>query len=197
MNKDMLQLKNKFTDISNMGWIKSLRNGSTGIGYTFEYYLGKKEDSFFLPDFNGIEIKTHRARSNSSFTLFNVSPDGESFFEIKRLYKLYDHKGKFCTDFKVLNNSVICSKKTCVGLNYNFSLNVLDSDQKIYLNVYNKKNVLIDSQTYWTYNLLNERLFLKHNFLAIVIADNKYVDGVEYFRYKVIRLNVLILLLKQ
>lgn len=47
MDNDILQLKNKFIEISNMGWIKSMRGGSTGIGYTFEYYLGKSEDNFF------------------------------------------------------------------------------------------------------------------------------------------------------
>lgn len=57
MYDSFLLLKNKFESIKNKGWIKSLRRGSTGVGYTFESLLGKDEDSYSLPDFNGIEIK--------------------------------------------------------------------------------------------------------------------------------------------
>ena len=31
-----------------MGWVTSLRNGPTGVGYTFECLLNKKEDTFYL-----------------------------------------------------------------------------------------------------------------------------------------------------
>ena len=37
-----------------MGLIAPLRRGSTGIGYTFETLLSKKEDSESNPDFLGM-----------------------------------------------------------------------------------------------------------------------------------------------
>ena len=46
------QLKIRFFEIKRTGWIKSMRNGPAGIGFTFEKLLGKEEDHFFLPDFN-------------------------------------------------------------------------------------------------------------------------------------------------
>ena len=69
-------LKSKFFSIRNMGWIKSMRNGPTGVGYTFESLLGKCEDSLACPDFYGIEVKTHRKNSKSNINLFNCNPIG-------------------------------------------------------------------------------------------------------------------------
>lgn len=69
----MNKLKNKFETIKKLGWIKSIRKGSTGIGATFEKLLGINENSFEIPDFDGIEIKTKRNYSNSFTSLFNYS----------------------------------------------------------------------------------------------------------------------------
>jgi len=71
MYANILELKNKFMEISHLGWICSLRCGPTGVGYTFETLLGKNEESSSFPDYNGIEIKTHRMRSHSYIGLFN------------------------------------------------------------------------------------------------------------------------------
>ena len=88
MIEEINLLKNKFYTIKNLGWVKSLRKGSTGIGYTFESLLGKKEDTLTLPDFNGIEIKSHRKNSKSYITLFNYNPIGESSYELKRIFNI-------------------------------------------------------------------------------------------------------------
>lgn len=71
MKENFNILRQKFNDIKQMGAVKALREGSTGIGYTFETLLGKKEDSESLPDFMGIEIKTKLGYSKSPITLFN------------------------------------------------------------------------------------------------------------------------------
>ena len=60
MRKDIIQLYIEFNKIRRLEWIKSLRNGPTGIGYTFETLLNKKEDCQRQPDYQGIEIKTIR-----------------------------------------------------------------------------------------------------------------------------------------
>ena len=58
MDKSIALLQQKFKEIKQKGYIKSVRRGSTGIGATFESLLGKPEESFEIPDFYGIEIKT-------------------------------------------------------------------------------------------------------------------------------------------
>ena len=47
----------KIKSINNEGWIKSLRRGDTGVGYTLETKLGIKANSKKKPDYKGIEIK--------------------------------------------------------------------------------------------------------------------------------------------
>ena len=83
--KEIEQLEKEFKRIKNMGYVKSTRNGPTGIGKTFEDLLGKKEDALGLPDYKGIEIKTKRSYSNSYTTLFNATLHGQNNYETKRL----------------------------------------------------------------------------------------------------------------
>lgn len=65
--------KQKFVQLRDMGFVKSLRRGPTGIGYTFETLMGIVENNAALPDFEGYEIKAHRSGSNSLITLFTFN----------------------------------------------------------------------------------------------------------------------------
>ena len=87
-------LLSKFIDIRNKGYIKSIRKGSTGVGATFEYCIGKKEDSLEEPDFYGVEIKVRRAYSKSKISLFNYAPLGNGTYESKRLLEKYNLEAK-------------------------------------------------------------------------------------------------------
>ena len=180
---DVILLKNKFTCIKNLGWVKSLRKGPTGVGYTFEKLLGKEEDFYPIPDFGNIEIKAHRKSSNYSITLFNATPDGENFFEIKRIYNKYGHYSSSDKKNKVLKNCAISNKLSNVGIWYKFSLFVSDFDKKVFLCGFDKNNILIDMHSFWSYEYLEERVLGKIKYLAFISADNKTVGGVEYYRY--------------
>ena len=70
LTENLEQLKQEFIRIKKLGYVKSTRNGPTGIGKTFEDLLGKKEDALGLPDYKGIEIKTKRSYSNSLYNTF-------------------------------------------------------------------------------------------------------------------------------
>ena len=65
-----MSLHKKFLTIKKQGWIKSMREGATGVGYTFETLLGKQEDYFPIPDYEGIEIKTMRYFSKMEIFYF-------------------------------------------------------------------------------------------------------------------------------
>ncbi len=54
------EFRQKFQELKNRGFVKSLRKGPTGIGYTFETLMGLDENNLALPDIDGIEIKAHR-----------------------------------------------------------------------------------------------------------------------------------------
>ena len=70
--KDMTLLLIRYLKVKNKGWIKSLRRGPTGIGYTFETLIGKQEENLPIADFRGIEIKVKRRYSKGNITLFDT-----------------------------------------------------------------------------------------------------------------------------
>lgn len=74
MNTHIIELKKQFLKIKNNTNHKSLRTGNTGIGYTFENLIDKKEDNLSIPDYNGIEVKTKLGYSKSPLTLFTLTP---------------------------------------------------------------------------------------------------------------------------
>ncbi len=82
--QEIKKLKKEFHTIKKMGWVKSVNEGKGSIGLTFENLLGKEKENFELPDYLGIELKTHQKYSKSYTTLFNATPDGRYLFEIKR-----------------------------------------------------------------------------------------------------------------
>lgn len=64
--------------ISGKGFIKTLRKGDTGVGYTLETMLGIAANSSKDPDFKGIEIKAKRSRisgGTNRSTLFTKAPN--------------------------------------------------------------------------------------------------------------------------
>lgn len=75
-----LQLLDKLSLISKMGFVNSLRTGATGVGMTLETLLGIQANSNRAPDFYGIEIKATRVSGRKSkpktrVNLFSQVPD--------------------------------------------------------------------------------------------------------------------------
>jgi hypothetical protein len=63
----------KFEEIKALGFVPTLRNGPTGIGYTLETLLGIYENNEATPDIEGTELKAHRHNSNNLITLFTFN----------------------------------------------------------------------------------------------------------------------------
>ncbi|ARN56364.1 MvaI/BcnI family restriction endonuclease [Sedimentisphaera salicampi] len=63
----------KFQELRDKQYVRSLRKGPTGIGYTFETMMGIDENNFALSDIPQAEIKTHRQNSQSMITLFTFN----------------------------------------------------------------------------------------------------------------------------
>jgi len=190
MDENITLLKQKFKKIKNEGYIKSIRRGSTGIGATFEYMIGKVEESFEIPDFQGIEIKTKREYSKSNITLFNAVPTGSTFYEVKRLRDEYGYRDS--KDHKLKRLSAIISGDVIIkcGLWYYFKLEVDREKEKIRLNVYDHKKNLIDNSTYWDFDILEEKIYRKLQVLAIVKAWTTQKNGIEYFNYDKINIYI-------
>ena len=177
-------LVSKFTEIKDRGFIKTIRKGSTGVGATFEWLIGKQEDIFPIPDFYEIEIKTKRKNSTSHINLFNATPDSNIILGVERIVNLYGYPDSTVKNMKILNNDAYGSHYNLVSLRYRFKLFVDYTKKRVYLCVYNYYFRLIDNKTYWTFALLKEKLERKMQYLAIIIADNIFLEGAEYFHYK-------------
>lgn len=183
MNIIIEELYKKFANIKKLGWIKSIKNGASGIGLTFENLIGVTENEFEIPDFNGIEIKTKREHSRAYTTLFNATPDGPHFHEVERLKEKYGYPHSKLKKHKVLNVSCYANMRNKIGINYYFKLEVNRQEQKLFLLIYDKKGILIENEVFWYFDTLKEKLYRKLKILAFIKAYTKKVNDSEYFKY--------------
>ncbi len=171
---NLKELENKLKKIKDMGYVRTLRRGSTGIGYTFESLLGISENNLPIPDIGGrVEIKTVRKESQSLVTLFTFNK-GVWQIPQKDLIKKYgyeDEKGRLA-----LKNTVFYGRPIAQGLS-------LDVDE-------NKNLIkLVDSHTgevlgVWDLYVIVGKFMTKLSKILLVIADRKIIDGVEHFYYE-------------
>lgn len=183
ITEELINLKNEFKRIKDMGYVKATRSGPTGIGKTFEDLLGKKEDTLELPDYNGIEIKTKRGYSRSYTTLFGATPKGKQEFEIQRLRKAYGYPDLVYKNQKLLNVSVQANCSTLVGGRFLFKLEVDYEKEKVFLLVMDKNRYLLEKKSYWEFSVLKEKLERKIKYLALVKAWPNTINGEEYYKY--------------
>lgn len=179
----IINLYKKFLIINKLGWIKSMRKGYTGLGYTFEYLLGKKEDSLPLPDFGNIEIKTVRYNSRKKIHLFSIMPDGDSIFPTNILDKL-GYPDKTYKNIKVFNMDFNTINYTPIGL-YKMGKIIVDSkNEKINFIAIDYLGNNLNIKTSWSFKMLKERLFLKLKKIVIIESLSKEQNNSEYYYYK-------------
>lgn len=182
----MIQNKfnNEFNKIKKKGWISSKRNGSTGIGYTFETMLNKKEDNFPIADYGDIEIKTiHNYLKEKVIHLFNATPDGDYLFPIKEIIQNLGYPDKNNPEYRVFNMDVTAMKYTNIGYNKKMILKVDYNNKKIYLKIISKDKNIENMKISWSFDLLRERIEHKIKKLAIVGANTKKNQNIEKFKY--------------
>ena len=177
------KLKNEFIRIKNMGYVKSNREGTTGIGKTFEDLLGKKEDSLTIPYYYGIEIKTKRGYSKSYTTLFCLTLKGEEKYQINRLKDIYGYPDKVIKNSKVLNNSVYANKATLIANRYLFKLDIDYNEEKIYLSILDKNLMFLEKKAYFEFSDIKKRLEEKLMFVAYVKGWPKKINDITYYKY--------------
>ena len=183
MQKNIEKLQKEFERIKKKGYIKGICNNFSAIGRTFESELSLPENTFSIPDYYGIEIKTRRAYSKSYITLFTAVPDGENLFEIERLKDTYGYPCKKDRNYKVLYIEAFGNKTNFAGIKYQYKIDVSRSEKKVYLTVFNRYNDLIERKAYWSFDYLKEKLNTKLQYLAIVNAWTNKIENWNYFKY--------------
>lgn len=183
MNLGIERLISEFHRIAKKRWIKSISKSFGSVGLTFEKELHKKPDALYLPDYYGTEIKCTSKTSHYPLFLFTIAFDGPRENEISYIVEKYGYYDKDYTDKKVLFEKLNFSQKRLVNKLYKFQLSYEEKEKKIYLNVFNLKNKLIEKESFIYLDSLNEHLNIKLNKLALVYSDYKVINNEKYFYY--------------
>ena len=182
--KNMIDLQKKFKEIRQNELNKSLRDGTGGMGYTFETLIGKKEDSNFLPDYKGIEIKTKMGFGKAPLTLFCMNPKrNDKLWYSKYLLDNFGYmnpKDKNLKKFteKVYLNNFADSKDFII---YKAIIDLKNNKLKII--IVDRNYNFIDDGIYWNLDELEERIYTKLSCLALINGYPYYKDGEKYFKY--------------
>ena len=180
-------LKTKLQKINNMGWIENKFKGYGGAGNTFENLIGITQNELEIPDFNGIEIKTKRMYSRSNISLFNCVPDGPHYHEIERLKDLYGYPDYILKNYNVLRADVSAIELRKVGLFFYFKLKVNWETKKLLLLIYDHKAEIIEDFVYWDFDTIEEKLYRKLKYLALIKVNVKRFNQKDFFKYEKIK----------
>ncbi|GAB6977053.1 MvaI/BcnI family restriction endonuclease [Prevotella falsenii] len=185
MESDKEFIIDKFKKVKNLGFVISKRKNNTGIGKTFEDYVGVVENNLAEPDLAGFEIKTHRGESNSYVTLFTKAPSfpkganaylnkkyGEPYTEpIEKVGLNRLHTSIFANDYNTFANKL------------SFKLINDREERTIRIGVYDLKHKLIDTSVGYNYDILGKILKKKLHNLFYVSAERKYEGNLEQFHF--------------
>jgi len=177
----------RIREVKKMGYVKSHREGPTGIGKTLEDLLGLKENNIQGPDFSNYELKASRKGSNSMITLFTKKLEPDSG---EKLWETYGNRGKGSTSSKSKQTLLVGSvgddeyippserrlHSTVITQAENPDSFILVVDENR-ITIKNKKNV----ECYYSLSILKETLEKKYASLIHVLADHKKDKGQEYF----------------
>ena len=183
MQEKIDNLRHEFEVIKNMGWIKEKRKSKGSCGYTFETLLKKEEDYFPVPDYDDIEIKVMNDHTKTNLHLFNLTPDGDYLYPIKRiLYELgcpeRENRNK-----RVLYKTFNSREYTKMAFGRKATINVNYEEKKIELWAFNHKDENINIGISWSFDYLKERLELKLKYLAFVRVSSSIICGEGYYHY--------------
>ena len=170
----------EFKRIKALGFIKSRRLNDTGIGKTFEDYLGVDENNLKDPDFAGYEIKSHRKSSASFVTLFTKSPTIPIKANPMLREKFGTPEGKL--KIKTVRTSVFSHKWNTYKKEFSFKIVVNDKQKTIDLisKKINGRKIIVECS--WTFSDVKSA-FLKLNSLFFVTAEREKKRVHKYFHF--------------
>lgn len=180
---DFKALIKEFRDINKKGYIQGVNNYTNAGGLTFEKLLNKQIDSMFFPDYKGIEIKSTTRFSRYDINLFSVSFDGPQLFESNYLLQKYGKIDSKYKEYKKLVVNFKLNKKNLVNGKYYFELKLDYADEKLYINIYDIQNNLLEQAGFLYFTTLEKRIKIKLSRLALVFASKKRIENNLFFRY--------------
>lgn len=182
MSSDRDLMVERFRAVKARGFVKSRRSHNTGIGKTFEDYIGVIENNLDEPDFAGFEIKSHRSASQSYVTLFTKSPSfpkGANGYLKNTFGEPYEDE----PDLKSLHTSFFADSGNTYKQRFSFRLIDNPIAQTVTIGVYDMDGRLRDSRVGYTYQNIEKCLKRKLHNLFYVTAKTEIRDGEEYFYF--------------
>ena len=166
--KNLDEFVEKFEKITELGWVKTHREGPTGIGKTLEDLLEIPENNVDGPDFGDYELKAMRSNATSMLTLFTKTPKPPKVNSV--LLENYGFATEnYDNDEKVLHTTLDAQGFSPLGKTGK-SLKIKCSPNKILI-VDDKGN----EPAYWNSDELEQAFLKKYRYrLVHVFADSSF-----------------------
>ena len=155
-----------------MGYIKTHRAGTTGVGKTLEDLLGIKENNIPGPNTHRIELKSARKNASSMLTLFTKAPLPPKTNSL--LLKKFGYRSKRGNNRKELHTTVSTKGFNILKGKPGFKI-VIKNDK---INLVTIRNEIIG---YWDKKTLKESFERKIPKLLYVKADSRGRNSNEEF----------------
>ena len=167
------ELKGRLEQIKSLGFVRTHRNGDTGIGKTLEDLLNIKENNIPLPDIGEIgELKTYRKKAGSMLTLFTLEPQPKGGDRDRILLDYFGYSRRSNGRSKELHSTLSCRRYNNQGLKLK-----VEGDKIRITGKGRRLNI------YWDVESLKRKFKAKLPALVYVLADSKKMEGVEYFHF--------------
>jgi hypothetical protein len=167
------EIKEKLSAIKKLGYVKTLRNGPTGIGYTLETLLEIEENNISSPDLGEIELKAQRERHTGMTTLFT-----------------FNNKAWKMDPLQAIKNYGSLDKDGRLGMYYTMSMK--PNSAGLFLTVDDTSIAVrhIDGNVVavWELSEIEKRFEAKVKNVLLVKAKTEERDGIEYFLFDRARL---------
>lgn len=162
------EIRAELSQIKSLGYVKTLRRGPTGIGYTLEELLGIEENNISVPDLGDVEIKAQRERHTGLTTLFTFNRKAWKMkpLEAIRKYGSLDRDGRMGLYYTM-------------GLKPNSAGLFLCVEQD-FVSVRSIDGSLIAQ---WELEEIERRFNRKAKNILLVKAKVEERDGIEYFLF--------------
>lgn len=178
---DFSDLVQRLKEIENMGFIRTHRQGNTGIGKTLEDILGIEENNVPSPNAAKVELKSARKNAKSMLTLFTKSPLPRK--ANSALLERYGYPSKRGNDRKELHTTVNAIAYNTLKGKVGFKIDIKKDRIELVTPTQSKDSLSKEVLGYWTNDVLQASFERKLPKLLYVKADSRGNGANETFWY--------------
>ncbi len=172
----LAEFLHRFDTVSDMGFVTTLRPGSTGVGYTLETLLQIEENNSRGGDLLGMEIKAYRddERQFDDHEKMNLFLKEPQWLDDMTSSQRIQHYGYIDTNGRPAWYQSVTSRVNDAGLR----LVVDEENSRVVLQCEDR------DIGFWTFATLQQRLQEKHAEVVFVAATTRGAGATEAFHYR-------------